>query len=72
MRCLVLRIGCGVWEIDAAEGGAGALLVPRPSTWRSCVYGFPLFRIFACNGVLFTHDSPQRDDAFVACKILSA
>ncbi len=69
---LVLRIACGVWEIAAAEGVAGDLLVLRPSTWWSYVYGFPLFGIFACKGVQFTHDSPQRGDAFAACKILSA
>jgi hypothetical protein len=35
---LVLRIGCKVWEIEVVEGGAGALLVPRPLRGRSYVY----------------------------------
>jgi hypothetical protein len=41
MRGLVLDIGCVVWEIDVAEGGSGALLVPRPSRGRSYVYDRP-------------------------------
>jgi hypothetical protein len=38
IRGLVLRIGCWVWEIAVAEGGAGALLAPRPSRGRSYAY----------------------------------
>jgi len=35
---LALRIACMVWEIAATEGGAGALLAPRPSRGRSYTY----------------------------------
>jgi hypothetical protein len=64
-----VRIGIGVWDICIAEGGAGALLVPRPSRGRSYICGSPLVGIFSCEGFLFNHDSPQREDACVTRKI---
>jgi hypothetical protein len=38
IRGLELRIGCWVWEIAVAEGGAGALLAPRLSRGRNYTY----------------------------------
>jgi hypothetical protein len=38
IRGLALRIGCWVWEIGTAKGGAVALLAPRPSRGRSYDY----------------------------------
>jgi hypothetical protein len=49
----MVRIGCGVWDIAMAEGGAVALLAPRSSRERSYAKGTPLVEIFASKWVLF-------------------
>jgi GDPmannose 4,6-dehydratase len=54
-------------------------ILPKKSLWSCKVYAHWItvnyreaYKIFACNGILFNHESPQRGETFVTRKIVIA